>query len=346
MKRQSTQIKMIAEQEIPVKFETFMICSTTTQTLSGFYHTMNNIAFGDYQRENYWEEHMKYEFIESLLKGIVPPPIIVNIRDPEPYSQYIVDGGHRTRSILGFMNGDFGIKRGEEEIFYKKKGNTEVRLLDNYTKCFIDNKITVSIQMYRGLTQEGEHEIFQNINKMKCLSKGQCIKAIDTETSRILYNIYENTLYNAQKSITRRASSEWGYTWLETIVPVFLVRYCNKGDFTCSKETSMNLRSIGETYIDEARNYKRIVEDSIWICEKLLDTFYANIQKIMKSTLVPIMMLLTRNHGKEKILDTMSVLFQEQDTWDEWTTLQSVNPNSKRNVLKKVEMVERYIIEL
>jgi hypothetical protein len=289
---------------------------------------------------------MKYEFMESLIEGITPPAIIVNLRSFEEAGQYVVDGGHRTRAILDFMTGEFGIKRNNREYFFTRKpGNDDVSILDDFTRYFIHSKIVIPIQSYHGLTEKDEHVIFQNINKMKCLSKGQCIKAVDTETAHILFGIFQETYEEAQKWITKRASHDWGYTWLETITPVFLKVYCNKGSYQCTKDTSQLLIEVGDMFIQEARDFKTVVSDCIEICASMVVNNLVGISKhlVMKSILLPIFIVIARGYEKEIVIDILAMMHNHHEIWENFNTLEGSCPNSITNVEKKVDLIVYYL---
>ena len=86
-----------------------------------FHRQLKSEAFTlpKWQRPDRWPEGWSKKLIECImLNSDIPKLYITNIKDSN--IQYLIDGGHRARSISKFIENKFSITIDDVEVFYDK----------------------------------------------------------------------------------------------------------------------------------------------------------------------------------------------------------------------------------
>ena len=79
-----------------------------------------------WQRLDGWNQDYKTSFIKSILQGNDIPKIMqYTLKEDSTQKQRILDGGHRTRCISEYINGDFGIKINNHHYWWEIPGDKE-----------------------------------------------------------------------------------------------------------------------------------------------------------------------------------------------------------------------------
>lgn len=318
--------------------------SNNTTCASAFYTKMKRgMAYGTYQRQNLWKSDMFPSFIISFINGIQPMPIVTNRRENEPLKHYIIDGGHRTRAILGFMDGAFGIEKGGQFMFYKEPSDiikVKYTIFDeNQRDIFGD--LAIPTQSYSGLTADQEHDIFTDLNKQVPLSKGQQIKAIDNTAVHMIYELCIDTWEMARKVLDKRTSKEEGEAYLETLTPIFTSAIMNVGGYEISFNTA---KYINRATIEDLNNmpmFSQAVRDSLDVCQMIINrayTFGKTYQTTMvrKAYFLPIVKARLDGAPVSRILKNFEMIDYNTDhDWYDW--MPSTGMNSKKYVNKRAE---------
>lgn len=129
----------------------------------------------DWQRLDGWsgkeKGSYKADFISSIIHGNDVPKIMeYTLLGDELQKKRILDGGHRTRSINEFMNGDFPVFINGNYYYWKMNENTPKRkgdghnlvLPDSIKKDFGDYTLTVTT--YFNITEEDARKKFNDLN--------------------------------------------------------------------------------------------------------------------------------------------------------------------------------------
>ena len=79
----------------------------------------SEFEFPEWQRENCWTDIFKQDLILSIINGVDLPKLYIgDIKDTD--NKYIIDGGHRSRTIEDFYNNKFHITINDQKIFHYK----------------------------------------------------------------------------------------------------------------------------------------------------------------------------------------------------------------------------------
>lgn len=131
----------------------------------------NEFTFPKWQREDCWKEYFKKSLIRSILLGIdLPKFYIGNIEDTE--LKYIIDGGHRSRSIKGFCENEFSIKLDGVDVYYNKVFSITTRnkrSLSKEEKKLFDN-YHLDIVEYDSISENKCREIFNILQNAQPMS--------------------------------------------------------------------------------------------------------------------------------------------------------------------------------
>ena len=305
----------------------------------------HDLAYGVYQRTPHWKEHMKPDFIKSLIAGIQPPPIVTNRRTDEPSKEYIIDGGHRTRSIMEFMNGDFGIEIDGDVYYYKKPTkipNGQYKEFD-LVDVNVFNRIAIPVQTYNGLDSDGEHDIFCQLNKQVPLTKGQQINAMNNGAVRLLRELCNDTGDWARTVLDKRSSKEDGYMYLETLTPIFTCAIMQTGGYEISYDTSKYISHANEEHTNVFPEFREAVCDSLRICEMLISEGFrfgklSSISLIRKCYFLSIVKAKLYCATNDGIMAKFSEI-EKCDDHEWYDNISNTNLNTKKLVNRRAAML-------
>lgn len=140
-----------------------------------------------WQRLDRWKLEYKMAFILSILVGNDIPKIMeYTLIDDETKKKRILDGGHRTRGINEYINGEFGIKIDENYYYWsvpsvqeeKRRGkskNKNLELPAEYKHRFLNYKLTITT--YIDLTEEEAREKFNELNHCNPMNDAEVINS-------------------------------------------------------------------------------------------------------------------------------------------------------------------------
>lgn len=137
-----------------------------------------------YQRGIVWTYDKQIRFIESVIVGIVPNPLIFNI-DTEEQKQVCIDGKQRIYSLINFHKNiipHIEVKDNDEEVHYyfDKIPDTEygpnVRVMTTVERANFLNRPIPAVS-YTNLTYQEQVDIFNRIQNGVALRHGELIIA-------------------------------------------------------------------------------------------------------------------------------------------------------------------------
>ena len=156
----------------------------TTQTRSrdvewfNLQYESNRYSLSLWQRDDCWSPEYQRTLIKSILFGIDIPKIYIG-QIANTDTETIMDGGHRTRSINGFMNNDFSININGQEVFFDKEidqATRNTRNLNNTEKrIFLSYELTVTT--YINITENDCRMIFNILQNAQPMSVADVINS-------------------------------------------------------------------------------------------------------------------------------------------------------------------------
>lgn len=158
-----------------------------------------------YQRTVVWSNDQCSLFIDSLLTGICPNPIIFSIHDD--LTKTCIDGKQRLTSIIKFKHNEIDVVINDESVYYDKCPN---ELNSRVCTSAEKNKFlyaSIPQVFYRNLTYEQESDIFSRIQHGMVLTDGELICAKIPKNSAKFDNLctkFETQLAKHIKSTGRR----------------------------------------------------------------------------------------------------------------------------------------------
>ena len=167
-----------------------------------------------WQRQDRWELYYKMAFILSILVGNDIPKIMeYTLINDETKKKRILDGGHRTRSINEYINGEFSIKIGENYYYWsvpsvqeeKRRGkskNKNLELPAEYKHRFLNYNLTITT--YIDLTEEEAREKFNELNHCNPMIDAEVINSHSSllvDNLRILWDIDDSELVENLKKM-------------------------------------------------------------------------------------------------------------------------------------------------
>ena len=138
----------------------------------------NRYALSPWQRDDCWPKDYQKTLIKSILFGIDIPKIYIG-QIINTNNETIMDGGHRTRAINGFMNNDFSINMNGQEVFFDKQIDQATRntrnLNDNEKRNFLSYELTVTT--YINITENDCRMIFNILQNAQPMSVADVINS-------------------------------------------------------------------------------------------------------------------------------------------------------------------------
>tara|TARA_B100000073_G_scaffold187941_2_gene155600 strand:- start:2068 stop:3156 length:1089 start_codon:yes stop_codon:yes gene_type:complete len=203
------------------------------------------------RNDSTWKDSEYALTIQSILEGTLLSPFIASLQE-NGHDTFLIDGGHRTRAILRFMNDDFPVK-------ISRTGNTsfysELEVSDRHK--FLSSEL--SVITWSKLTKLDEETLFFRVNVGLCLSGGEAVNAYHTipicVLARKLAEKYADVLHDSINRATlkkneRHDASSWMFLLLSNFHNNEITRGENYGRsmFEDQKEDCENFRDVA---IDE-----------------------------------------------------------------------------------------------
>tara|TARA_B100000674_G_scaffold443864_1_gene409061 strand:+ start:1844 stop:3022 length:1179 start_codon:yes stop_codon:yes gene_type:complete len=127
-----------------------------------------HVSFPLWQREDKWSLSYKQDLIISIMKRrMIPMLFFAELQD----ETHILDGGHRTRAICGFLNNEFPVDLLRDDhkipnVYYDLPSQNiltpeEKRHLDNYP---------LPIYKYTNVTEDDSREIFNELQHFRSMT--------------------------------------------------------------------------------------------------------------------------------------------------------------------------------
>ena len=148
-----------------------------------------------YQRDIVWDASKQSLFINSILKGIVPSPLIFASYNN---SKVVIDGKQRITSIIRFRRNEISVELDDEILYYSclpldVNLSKNARIMNDKEKTIFGN-INLNCVTYKDISYEDQLLIFNRIQKGVQISSADLLKASapNQNASYTLNEFYES----------------------------------------------------------------------------------------------------------------------------------------------------------
>jgi hypothetical protein len=203
----------------------------------------------EYQRDIIWEEHRMEYFIDSIMRGIAPMPILLCMNSDKT-AKICIDGKQRLSSLLKFKQNKL---KWNDKYFQDLLAKEQMYFLNS----------SIHVIEYEDLSYDDQKEIFSRIQYGRPLSDGEKIISIFDQESATKFKKLCDDLYTEKlfrfKNIKNKRDEHYIF-----IVNIITILYLDGYDIT-KKEINNALK---EDYEENEKKIKNLFE--IAFSEKLL----------------------------------------------------------------------------
>ena len=321
-------------------------------TLDRFLQSFGNYgdsAFAWYQRADIQDDVWRRSFLTSVMKGKTPSPIVINrvTLDSGEKIYRVIDGGHRYRAILRFMNNEyyFIVPETNQRFYYSKITNTSLKhtyvMTDEMRDSF--DSLTVPILEYKGLTEVEEHEIFIDFNKTTKLVIDDHINAVLTTFMKTTMSpFYEQTKTRANKLVNGMKFNKHK-KWLSFLCGVWSY-------VSTDKKTDVEINSHlveymqGYKHLDDPEmwvKFTKCINETMTIAEKLLAQGISMnstklVKQLKKYSFIDIFLFVWNNNSQVTIMAVFTKLnnLTTDEAVDYYSEVDS-HPGLKSKIMKR-----------
>jgi hypothetical protein len=210
------------------------------------------------RNDSTWNDPEYALTIQSILEGTLFSPFIASLQE-NGVDTFLIDGGHRTRAILRFMNDEFPVR-------ISRTGNTylfsELEASDRHTFLSSD----LNVVTWKNLSALDEETLFFRVNVGLCLSGGEAVNAFHTipicMLAKKLAEKHANVLHDSVSRATlkqneRHDASSWMFLLLSNFHNNEITRGENYG------------RSMFEEQKKDCENFRGVAIDEAYLTEKV-----------------------------------------------------------------------------
>lgn len=242
------------------------------------------IEFPKWQRDDCWDDDYRTTLIESIMQRSDLPKIYLSKTHSSKF--YLLDGGHRTRAILGYMDNFYPITIDNVNVYYDtlpSQNTRNNRVLSEYEKNVYDNYL-LTITIYENLTEKESRIKFNKLQNAQPMSMGDIINSHESPLVDYLRSIdtlsidgqHMITYFdNYKKVLVKSGNSHMLYqlaSWFSVCFPMNV-----GGD---RAESALDYALKGEKK-DTSTTYKYIVKHEEDISDDQKESFEARISSLI-----------------------------------------------------------------
>jgi len=163
-------------------------CKTQQQTIETYIPQFNQkYKMAEWQRENRWPTYYKPQLIISIIDGVDISKITIG---SVGQIKYVIDGGHRSRTILEYMNNAFYISIGSDKIYYNEipkiyKKNRSMRIFTPEEKMKFD-EVHLDIVIYSNCSENDCRTLFGILQNTSPMSVADTINSRPQDIVRVI----------------------------------------------------------------------------------------------------------------------------------------------------------------
>ena len=225
------------------------------------------LDFPEWQREYCWTEQFGKDLILSILDGVDLPKLYIgDIKDTA--LKYIVDGGHRSRTIKRFHDNEFPVTIDGQDIFYSKPSKTRNTgcLNDEMRSTFDDYHLDVVV--YKDISTNDCRHIFNILQNAQPMSIYDVVNSyqsdlVDYVRTLIDFDINGQTIMEhfdnfkfIQKPTKTKVMTKL-ICWFSILFPVL------RGDDDVEEDVSLKYLTEGNNKNSPCLSYVKGYNDSI-----------------------------------------------------------------------------------
>jgi hypothetical protein len=173
-------------------------------------------------------------FMRALINGCDIPKIYLYKVNTSSQGSQILDGGHRTRAIYEFMQGEYGIKLNDGNYYWwdlngnepKPRGsaNSQNLILPSQLKQHMNN-ITLDIVTYSGISEKKARTIFNELNHHRPMTPAEVINSWNSslvdKLRSLSTSLYQNSTYVEMLKDTMKVTETTMHEYLRTYTALF-----------------------------------------------------------------------------------------------------------------------------
>lgn len=231
-----------------------------------------------YQRDIVWDAAKQSLFINSILKGIIPSPLIFVLNNNG--LRTVIDGKQRITSILRFMRDEIPVEL-DDEIIYNNNIPLDInitnntRVMDDREKTRFSN-INLNCVTYQNISYEDQLLIFNRIQKGVQISSADLLKAsAKNKNSSNTLNEFYSSLVNILGKYTCNTTKEKN----NHIILITNIMYMIKFDSLKTYTKSDRILAI--------HNYEDVINETDILIRKIFPTINKSNKKLCNYMLYP-----------------------------------------------------------
>jgi hypothetical protein len=300
--------------------------SSAQQNLNTILKSKDEYDFscGGIQRQEQRDGNERCKFVEgiidSIVKGFKIPPLVINeVISEGSVSQRVIDGSHRLRAILDFLDSKITVGFGS---FNDLPPQDKIRL----------KRMSIDIITYTNLSEKEECEIFTKYNNVKPLTIGQHIRSLDNVIVHDLKSI-EQTNMSDINEMGKRISNPTKDSFITHLAGIYNYLF-KKDDAEGGKKCLKNISDISSQDEEEYISHKSVFQQSVSYGIQL---FLEN--DVIKSTtqFKLIVIMLFKGFNKEHLKQALYNAIEHSETFGK-----ARNNGSKKSIENMQREIARF----
>jgi hypothetical protein len=301
-----------------------------------------------YQRDVIWSDSKQSYFIDSVMKGIVPHPIIFSVDDVG--KKTCVDGKQRLTSIKKFYNNEIAVEFDETRYYYSDDSNDD-KIDDNFDiltkqQQSIFNNAQLQIIKYTDLTDSEQIELFKRIQNGVSASQGEIIpSSFSNDDVRKLFKEKCDDLKDYVKKFNKNIKRKDHYVFLRNLL--YLIHNKSVTSLTQKRLESFIKTELSNIKVSElllkslGSSVRNIFSDDLFGHDDISSKLKKNILVVLSYTIHKTYSNDWKKldiYAKKKIRIAVKKILKNKDFYD------GLKSKNDENTLKKiVETYEKYL---
>ena len=128
-----------------------------------------------------WQGDYKSDLIESIMSGIDIPKLYLGLINSSPERPLIIDGGHRTRCLVAYMENKFPWELGDERVYYScvPTDTRSTRVMTDEEKNYF-NKYDLTLITYIDIDENQARMIFNRLQNAAPMAMADVVNSYES----------------------------------------------------------------------------------------------------------------------------------------------------------------------
>lgn len=215
-----------------------------------------------YQRGLIWSVEKQRGFIDSLIRNIIPNPLIFNY-DTSNGKRVVMDGVQRLSSIMNYYHNKFSVVIGDDNVYYSD--DKDGRKMDDKEQAMLMSR-NIFVIVYENLSIENQVCVFSRIQNGEVLKKSEIMTTVfANEKTAVAFNKYCDT----KKSLFLKFTDIDTHREEHRTVIINIMRIIEEERLVMMSTTGI------KKYIEHFKTVNDI-ENIIKKCDKVIDITFGN----------------------------------------------------------------------